>query len=104
VKNHELNLKSFLSFAFKQGWSRIMVEGGARLLSSFLNSHLADELNVYISPKLAMDSSAIQLTGFAKTKANQFIDNYQLDSIERFAPDIYLRFRKNGQNRKDGQE
>jgi diaminohydroxyphosphoribosylaminopyrimidine deaminase/5-amino-6-(5-phosphoribosylamino)uracil reductase len=87
----QLNLAEFLSFAADRGWARVMVEGGAKLLSSFLTAHLADELVVFQSPSLAMDEQARQLGGQANFKADDFLRNFKFQRISQVGNDAMFR-------------
>ena len=50
IENGWVNLHELLSELFASGINNVMVEGGSRILSSFLSENLADQLVVTISP------------------------------------------------------
>ena len=45
-----IDLEALLDELGRRRWTYLLVEGGAKVLDSFLNSRLADELLVFISP------------------------------------------------------
>jgi diaminohydroxyphosphoribosylaminopyrimidine deaminase/5-amino-6-(5-phosphoribosylamino)uracil reductase len=87
----QLSLADFLSFAADHGWARIMVEGGAKLLSSFLIANLVDELAVFQSASLALDDQCRQLGGLECFKASDFLQNFQFQNISLVGKDAMLR-------------
>lgn len=50
--DEELNLSDILKQLCSHGVNRLMVEGGARVISSFLSAGFVDELSLFIAPKL----------------------------------------------------
>lgn len=86
-----LSLGDFLGFAAGQGWARIMVEGGAKLLSSFLIANLVDELAVFQSSALAMDEQARQLGGLEQFRATDFLQKFHYQNISLVGKDAMLR-------------
>ena len=50
-KTGNLDLREILLLIKKFGYSRVLVEGGAHLIKSFLNGALVDDLNLFISNK-----------------------------------------------------
>ena len=46
-----VDLPSLLDDLGRRGWIYLLVEGGAEVLRSFIEAHLADELLVFIAPK-----------------------------------------------------
>jgi diaminohydroxyphosphoribosylaminopyrimidine deaminase/5-amino-6-(5-phosphoribosylamino)uracil reductase len=87
----QLSLADFLSFAADHGWARIMVEGGAKLLSSFLIANLVDELAVFQSSAIALDDQGRQLGGLESFKASDFLQNFQFQNISLVGKDAVLR-------------
>lgn len=86
-----LSLSDFLSFAADQGWARIMVEGGATLIRSFLIASIVDELAVFQSEALAMDDQAKQFSGSDALKADNFLQNFKFQSALLVGNDVLLR-------------
>jgi len=46
------NLAQLLESLSERGIAQVLVEGGPTVLASFLKQHLADEICVYVSPKV----------------------------------------------------
>ncbi len=46
-----IDLEALLDEMGRRRWTHLLVEGGAKVLESFVSSHLADELLVFISPR-----------------------------------------------------
>lgn len=86
-----LSLSDFLSFAADQSWARIMVEGGATLIRSFLIASIVDELAVFQSEALAMDDQAKQFSGSDALKADNFLQNFKFQSALLVGNDVLLR-------------
>ena len=57
----ELDLAAVLADLRRRGIERLMVEGGARVLSQFLAEGLADEFRLAIAPVFVADSRAPRL-------------------------------------------
>ncbi|MCP3101443.1 bifunctional diaminohydroxyphosphoribosylaminopyrimidine deaminase/5-amino-6-(5-phosphoribosylamino)uracil reductase RibD [Myxococcus sp. K15C18031901] len=51
-KQGRVDLKAVLRRLNKEGLNHVLVEGGAQLYGSFLREHLADELALFLAPKL----------------------------------------------------
>jgi len=87
----QIDLKNALTVMGKQGWTRIFVEGGALLLSRFLSLSLADELVVFQSGSLAIDSKAIQFQGLKPLRAADFLRFYRFHDAKRLGEDVILK-------------
>ncbi len=88
--NGKIDLLSFLKFAVDQNWHRIMIEGGATLLSSFLAKKLADELRIFIAPKFALDKRAKQFWGISPELADDFLADYKIIESRKLQDDLIL--------------
>jgi diaminohydroxyphosphoribosylaminopyrimidine deaminase/5-amino-6-(5-phosphoribosylamino)uracil reductase len=53
-----VSLEAVLADMGKRGWSRVLVEGGARLFGSLFAAHLADRVMIFIAPRILAASSA----------------------------------------------
>jgi diaminohydroxyphosphoribosylaminopyrimidine deaminase / 5-amino-6-(5-phosphoribosylamino)uracil reductase len=87
----QINLKEFLKFAVAQNWTRILVEGGAGVLSAFLLKDLVDELVVFQTGLLALDDRAIQFHGRQTRKVGDFTSSFALRNISMVGNDAVLR-------------
>lgn len=87
-----LELEYVLRYLAGLDCRRLLVEGGAKLLSSFLINSYADELYVFVSPKLAIDSCSYQLSGRVCVNIEDFVNMYRIESSRVIAgEDILLR-------------
>ncbi|MDI9357314.1 MAG: bifunctional diaminohydroxyphosphoribosylaminopyrimidine deaminase/5-amino-6-(5-phosphoribosylamino)uracil reductase RibD [Phycisphaerales bacterium] len=77
-----IELDNLLVLLYKKGIDSILVEGGARVLSSFIKNKVYNQLVLYISPCLI---------GGAITKALPF---FQDETIQKFDQRMLLRTRK----------
>ena len=57
----ELSIKNILDFLVENGVLNLMVEGGAKVLSSFMKSGLADEIKFFYAPKILGDGKNFNL-------------------------------------------
>lgn len=65
--NGGLDLRGVLAELERRGLTRLMVEGGSRVISAFLGARLVDELTVFIAPVVVGDPRAPRL--FVGTEA-----------------------------------
>ncbi len=77
-KDGYCNLGELLSELGKRDIQRLLVEGGAKVISSFLRENLADEVIVYIAPKLLAGKGDTNITT-------------QLDDIPEIPPLFYSK-------------
>ena len=82
------NLYFLLDELSKRGISQLLVEGGPRVLTSFLKENLADEIFVYIAPKILGAQGSVEI---AKPMAEliQAVGLHHVD-IKRFGDDVRL--------------
>jgi diaminohydroxyphosphoribosylaminopyrimidine deaminase/5-amino-6-(5-phosphoribosylamino)uracil reductase len=95
--NGHLNLKSILRILAARGINTLLVEGGAELHTSFLKAGLADELRLFIAPKLIGGKEA---KGFFGGKGiRHMTDALSLDgmTVKKIGPDLLVSGRiRNG--------
>jgi diaminohydroxyphosphoribosylaminopyrimidine deaminase/5-amino-6-(5-phosphoribosylamino)uracil reductase len=82
------NLHFLLKELSRRGLQQVLVEGGPRVVSSFLKENLADELYIYIAPKILGRSG---LVGIAKPMA-ELVSEVGLRhvNIKQFDDDVCL--------------
>ena len=75
MKNGRSDLKYLLKQLSKRGIAQVLVEGGAKVITSFLKQRLADEIVIYIAPKVLGEKGTAQISpAMAKlTQSRQFI-------------------------------
>ncbi len=83
------NLYFLLDELSKRGIAQLLVEGGPRVLTSFLKEGLADEIVVYIAPKILGAQGSVDITG-PMAELTQAVGLHYVD-IERFGDDVRLR-------------
>ncbi|MDT8302952.1 MAG: bifunctional diaminohydroxyphosphoribosylaminopyrimidine deaminase/5-amino-6-(5-phosphoribosylamino)uracil reductase RibD, partial [Sedimentisphaerales bacterium] len=88
VKQGRSNLHFLLDELSKRDIAQLLVEGGPRVLTSFLKEGLADEVVIYIAPKILGNQGTADITGpmaeLTKTVGLRHID------IKRFGDDIRM--------------
>jgi len=80
------NLHFLLAELSDRGISQLLVEGGPTLLTSFLRENLADEIIVYIAPKILGSQSSVGITK-PMAELSQAVGLHKVD-IERFGDDV----------------
>jgi diaminohydroxyphosphoribosylaminopyrimidine deaminase/5-amino-6-(5-phosphoribosylamino)uracil reductase len=82
------NLHFLLDELSKLGIAHLLVEGGPKVLTSFLKEGLADEVVVYIAPRILGAQGSADITG-PMTELTQAIGLHHVD-IKRFGDDVRL--------------
>jgi len=82
------NLYFLLDELSKRGIGHLLVEGGPRVLTSFLKEGLADEVVVYIAPRILGAQGSVDITG-PMAELTQAVGLHYVD-IERFGDDVRL--------------
>ena len=72
-----------------RGVSQLLVEGGGRVLSSFLKLGLADEVLVYIAAKILGGRGSVDISG-SMAELAEGVDLHHVD-IKRFGDDVRVR-------------
>jgi len=83
------NLHFLLDDLSDRGISQLLVEGGPTVLTSFLKENLADEIIVYVAPKILGSQSSIGITR-PMAELSQAIGLYNVE-VDRFGEDIRFR-------------
>jgi len=82
------NLYFLLDELSKRSIAHLIVEGGPRVLTSFLREALADEIVVYIAPRILGTQGSAEITG-PMAELTQAVGLHHVD-IKRFGDDIRL--------------
>jgi diaminohydroxyphosphoribosylaminopyrimidine deaminase/5-amino-6-(5-phosphoribosylamino)uracil reductase len=82
------NLYFLLDELSKRGIGHLLVEGGPRVLASFLKEQLADEIVVYIAPRILGAQGSVDIT-VPMAELTQAVGLHYVD-IERFGDDVRL--------------
>jgi len=80
------NLHFLLAELSNRNITQLLVEGGPTLLTSFLRENLADEIIVYIAPKILGSQSSVGITK-PMAELSQAVGLHKVD-IERFGDDV----------------
>jgi diaminohydroxyphosphoribosylaminopyrimidine deaminase/5-amino-6-(5-phosphoribosylamino)uracil reductase len=82
------NLHFLLDELSKRGIAHLLVEGGPKVLTSFLKEGLADEVVIYISPRILGAQGSAEITG-PMAELTQAVGLHHVDT-KRFGDDIRL--------------
>jgi diaminohydroxyphosphoribosylaminopyrimidine deaminase/5-amino-6-(5-phosphoribosylamino)uracil reductase len=83
------NLHFLIAVLSNRGISQLLVEGGPTVLTSFLRENLADEIIVYISPKILGPQSSVGITG-PMAELSQAVGLYNVE-VDRFGDNVRFR-------------
>ena len=72
----------------KRGIAQLLVEGGPRVLTSFLKENLADKIVVYIAPKILAAQGSVDIAG-PMAELTQAVSLHYVE-IEHFGDDVRL--------------
>jgi diaminohydroxyphosphoribosylaminopyrimidine deaminase/5-amino-6-(5-phosphoribosylamino)uracil reductase len=82
------NLIFLLDELSRRGIAHLLVEGGPRVLTSFIKENLADEIIVYIAPQILGTQGSAEITG-PMAEMTQAVGLHNVD-IKRFDDDVRL--------------
>jgi diaminohydroxyphosphoribosylaminopyrimidine deaminase / 5-amino-6-(5-phosphoribosylamino)uracil reductase len=82
------NLHFLLDELSRRGIAQLLVEGGPTVLSSFVKENLADEIVVYIAPKILGAQGGVEIAGRLAELA-ECVGLYHVD-VGRFGDDVRL--------------
>jgi diaminohydroxyphosphoribosylaminopyrimidine deaminase/5-amino-6-(5-phosphoribosylamino)uracil reductase len=82
------NLYFLLDELSNRGIAQLLVEGGPTVIASFLKERLADEICVYISPKILDGSGSVDISGPMAGLAES-VGLYHVD-VKRFGDDVRI--------------
>ena len=76
----KIDLYALMAKLFDMGINSVMVEGGAQVITSFINSRLVDQFVITVSPKLVGGLQVIDSEGL-KTKPNLVLDQISYQQL-----------------------
>ncbi len=82
------NLKTVLTKLAQRDIQQILVEGGATVITSFLKQGLADEVCVYIAPKILGSRGSVYITQ-PMAELNETVGLHYVD-VKRFGDDVRI--------------
>ena len=86
----EKNIKLILDKLFSLGIQSVLVEGGAKTITEFLNSGIFDEIHVYIAPKFFGEGISIYQ---GERSINNALD-LKLANVEKLSNDIKITYKR----------
>tara|TARA_Y100000310_G_C20636068_1_gene791227 strand:- start:89 stop:1123 length:1035 start_codon:yes stop_codon:yes gene_type:complete len=87
-------LTKTLNQLLNQGIHSILVEGGSKVFSHFLEQNLVDEYRFYICPKAVADNNAISIFNGQNTTKMQDAINFTFTKVEKSGPDILIHAKR----------
>jgi diaminohydroxyphosphoribosylaminopyrimidine deaminase/5-amino-6-(5-phosphoribosylamino)uracil reductase len=90
-KSAKVDLTKVFAMLKQEGISRLLVEGGARVIGQALKARLVDELHIYMAPFVFGDQRA--LNGVKGLVPELIKDSVKLDfkTVRRVGPDIFIQ-------------
>ena len=89
-KNGRVDLRVLLSVLAKKGYLRVMVEGGGELIADVLKEKLAQEIYLFVAPKLIGGREAVNVVaGKGIDRLNKAVDIKKM-SIRRLGRDFLI--------------
>ena len=82
------NLIFLLDELSKRGVPQLLVEGGRTVISSFIKEHLADEIDVYIAPKILCAQGSVDISE-SMARLSEAVGLRHVD-IKRFGDDVRI--------------
>jgi diaminohydroxyphosphoribosylaminopyrimidine deaminase/5-amino-6-(5-phosphoribosylamino)uracil reductase len=95
-----LNLKDVLAELGKRGVQQLLVEGGEKVITSFIRQNLADEIVVFTSAEKLGKKGEIQSSPIMQKTYNRLRKNYEDEKL--FGSNVRLRGLLNEKNRNAG--
>jgi len=81
-----VDLPRLFAALLSRGARRLMVEGGAEVLSSVLRENLFDRFTIYYAPVVIGGSTAPPVASGGETRGPEELTTFQLVSVERLGP------------------
>jgi diaminohydroxyphosphoribosylaminopyrimidine deaminase/5-amino-6-(5-phosphoribosylamino)uracil reductase len=89
-----VDLRALLRRAASVGLNHVVVEGGAEVFASLLEGGLADEVLLFIAPKI-VGAQGRSWVGALPVPRMSRAHPMSVDSVERVGPDLMIQLRKN---------
>ena len=87
-----VSLKLLMEYLKNQEYNHIQVEAGTEVNGSFISSELADELLIYMAPKI-MGSSGRSMFQMDEPKGIKNLPLYRLLEVKEFGNDLCMQYR-----------
>jgi 3,4-dihydroxy 2-butanone 4-phosphate synthase/GTP cyclohydrolase II len=82
LANGWINLGDLLELLYMKGIRSLMVEGGARIITSFLRENLADQIVITVTPLILGGFRGVSLTGELSTPFISGLHNIQYEKVQ----------------------
>lgn len=87
-----VDLKKLMEILYSKGIRKILVEGGGKIINSFIKLGLVDELSVYISPVVIGGGAPTLCDGEGAKKYEEMI-RFEIIEYKRMGEGLLIRFR-----------
>jgi diaminohydroxyphosphoribosylaminopyrimidine deaminase / 5-amino-6-(5-phosphoribosylamino)uracil reductase len=89
-----IDLHSLFQELGRRRFTNVLVEGGSRLFGSLFDSDLADEVHVFVAPKIVGGSQAVSaVAGHGNSFINEAVNLGEVH-FEQLADDVYINARR----------
>ena len=88
VEQNKCDINFLMDELSKRGIGQLLVEGGPTVITSFLKEQLADEICVYIAPKILGAQGSVDITK-SMAELSEAVGLYYVD-IKRFGDDVRI--------------
>jgi diaminohydroxyphosphoribosylaminopyrimidine deaminase/5-amino-6-(5-phosphoribosylamino)uracil reductase len=93
LDNGRVDLKTILKQLAERNISSLLVEGGSRLYTSFIDENLFDDIALFISPKLL--GAGLSTINDLGIKSMKDVYKLKINSFEKVGDDLFLELNKN---------
>lgn len=87
-----VNLKKLMEILYERGFRKILVEGGGRVINSFIRNGLVDELSIYISPVIIGGNAPTLCDGEGAKEYDEMI-KFELVEYEKMGEGLLVKYR-----------
>ncbi len=87
-----LDLAALLDELGRRQWMRLLVEGGSTVLGSFIGQKLADELNVFVAPRLLGGHEGMPCISWVEADTIDQAHALPPPQVERIEEDLLLTY------------
>jgi diaminohydroxyphosphoribosylaminopyrimidine deaminase/5-amino-6-(5-phosphoribosylamino)uracil reductase len=87
-----IDLAALLDELGRRQWTRLLIEGGATVLGSFIGQNLADELNVFIAPRLLGGREGLPCIQWPEADRIDQAKQLGPPEVERIEDDLLMTF------------
>ncbi|MCX8163427.1 MAG: bifunctional diaminohydroxyphosphoribosylaminopyrimidine deaminase/5-amino-6-(5-phosphoribosylamino)uracil reductase RibD [Candidatus Micrarchaeota archaeon] len=100
AKNNKIELRSLLNYLEKNGYKKVLCEGGSELATSLIKENLADELILFYCPIVIGEEGLSMIRKLDIKKLSQAI-RFKIKKIKRIGPDIMIVLKRMEKEKKE---